>query len=114
MRYRKTYLKTGKLICEFIDAYELAKDVVPVWFEITDYLTQIGHATKQGGPWRQSSAQYALVRYCAYEDVDYPLPQRRGSLIAKCVGQINPETNEVTITLKITLPAGQKVNVVVD
>ena len=106
---RNSYLKTGKLICEFIDAYEAitSQSGQPIWSEITDHLTQIGHVTKQGGSWRQSSAQHALVRYCEQTNIDYPLRQRRGAAN-------NPKTNEITITLKITLPAGQKINVVVE
>ena len=107
MPYRKSYLKTGKLICAFVEYYEKTNGVQPTWLEIAGHLTTIDHQTKQGGPWRQSSAQHALVRYCEKTNTDYPLRQRRGA------GN-NPKTNEITITLKITLPAGQKVNVVVE
>jgi hypothetical protein len=116
MRNSRNYLKTGKLICEFIDAFKQANDEAhPTWYEITDHLNVVGHPTKRGGSWGHSSAQYSLVRYCQAEKVDYPLPMNKGSLLfTERTDEISPDTNEITITLKITVPAGQKVNVVVD
>jgi hypothetical protein len=103
----KSYQKTGKVICEFIDGYKLNSDSQPRWCDILEHLQRVGHPTPQGRPWRQSSAQAALKNYCRDHNLDYPLRQRRGT-----VG--NPRTNEITITLRITLPADQSVKVVVE
>ena len=107
MPYRKSYLKTGKLICAFVEYYEKTNGVQPTWLEIAGHLTTIDHQTKQGGPWRQSSAQHALVRYCDHENIEYPLRQRRGA-------ENNPRSNEIVITLKIRVGADQTIRVVID
>lgn len=116
MRNTNKVLKTGKLICEFIDVFKQANDeACPTWHEITDYLNEVGHLTSRGGPWGHTAAQNNLVKYCQIEKVDYPLPMNKGSLLfAERTDESSPDTNEITITLKITLPAGQKVNVVVE
>jgi len=114
--YSRNWLKTGHLICEFIDAFKQVNDgAPPAWNEIVSHLNEINHPTKQGGQWRESSAQSSLVRYCETKDVAYPLPMRKGSrLFTKRTDEIDPDTNDITITLKITVSANQKVNVIVE
>jgi hypothetical protein len=97
--------KSGKVIYEFIEKVSSGGDL-PKWHEILAYLEQVDHPTAQGRPWRQSSAQTALKNHCRDHKLDYPLRQRQGTGVSK--------SNEITITLRITLPAGQNIKVLVE
>jgi hypothetical protein len=115
MHHREKNLRTGKLICDFIEIHKHTQGGRPTWDEVINHLNQIGHPTKRGAPWGTSAAQSNLVKYCTRLNIDYPMTTNTNSLIKKRIANGGDlpvsETNEVTITLKITLPANQKFNI---
>jgi hypothetical protein len=115
MHHRERNLRTGKLICDFIELHKRTQGGPPTWDEVVNHLNQVGHPTKRGAPWGTSAAQNNLVKYCTRLNIDYPMTTQTNSLIKERIANGGnlpvPEPNEVTITLKITLPANQKFNI---
>jgi|TARA_A100001391_G_scaffold204737_1_gene201548 hypothetical protein len=103
---KTNYMSTGKTICDFIKSHEAQHGIQPTWLDITEYLTAIKYPTKRGGPWRQSSAQAALLRYCEVSQTTYPLDRRKN------IEKIETKRcTEITVTLKITVDADANVTV---
>tara|TARA_R110002020_G_scaffold173946_1_gene364935 strand:- start:285 stop:626 length:342 start_codon:yes stop_codon:yes gene_type:complete len=106
-RRGRAYSKTGAIIINFIEAVKNEVSHEPTWVEIIAHLNEIGHPTKRGGPWRASSAQTALVRYCEIKDLTYPLSRNK-------MGNRTSATKEITLTVKIQITADQGMAVTVE
>tara|TARA_R100000963_G_scaffold30308_1_gene21583 strand:+ start:366 stop:728 length:363 start_codon:yes stop_codon:yes gene_type:complete len=113
-RRSRAYLKTGAVIINFIEAFKNEVSHEPTWGEIIARLNEIGHPTKRGGPWRASSAQTALIRYCEVKDRTYPLTRNR--MKKSKLFDPDPTTKEITLnlTIKLQITADEDINFIIE